>query len=593
MIHRPMTTVVALRFVAALLLLANLVAAATAASLPAVEARRGMVVSAHRLASQAGLDILERGGNAIDAAVAVGYALAVVDPCCGNIGGGGFMTLRLADGRTRFIDFREKAPAAAGPELFLGADGQADPRASLDGYRAVAVPGTVLGLDTALARYGRLSRAEVMRPAIGLARQGFVLARADTDLLDSGAERLRRDPAAAAIFLRPDGSVWRPGDRLRQPDLARTLTALARTGPAAFYAGKIPRAVEQAAQASGGVITAADFSAYAIAERTPLSCRYRGHEFVSAPPPSSGGTTLCEILQVLEGYDLKASGFNSAATINLMVEAMRQAYIDRNALLGDPDFVANPVGQLLSPGYAASIRARIVPGRATPSSAVTPASFAGEKPETTHYSVVDGEGNAVAVTFTVNGRFGAGVVAPGTGFLLNNEMDDFATRPGAANLYGLVQGAPNAIAPGKRPLSSMAPTLVLRDGRLFMALGTPGGPRIISAVLQVALNVIDHGMAPQEAVDAPRVHHQGLPDTLYVEARGLSPDTAQALTAMGYRLVEQAPWGGIALIVAAPPGARGAPLVGGNDSALSGGMRPGYLYGANDSRRPAGAALGR
>ncbi|OWT81109.1 MULTISPECIES: gamma-glutamyltransferase [unclassified Achromobacter] len=572
---------------------------AQAASFPAAEARNGMVVSSQALAARVGVDILKQGGNAVDAAVAVGYAEAVVNPCCGNIGGGGFMTLHLADGRDRFINFREMAPARARPDMYQDAQGELIPNASLLGYGAVGVPGTVLGLDTAHQQYGRLTRSQVMAPAIALARDGFVLTRADTDLLDLGVKYFRKDAEAARIFLRPDGSALQPGDRLVQADLARTLQAIAEQGPDAFYQGRIPAAVEAAARAGGGVISAADFAAYRVTETQPLRCTYRGFVFLSAPPPSSGGTTLCEILNVLSGYDLRAMGFGSAQSVHVMAEAMRHAYVDRNTLLGDPAFVDNPLADLLSPAHAARIRARIESDRATPSGEVQPGQGAvqdfvpNEKPETTHYSVIDKDGNAVSTTYTINGRFGATVIAPGTGFFLNDEMDDFTTKVGARNMYGLVQGERNAIAPGKRPLSSMAPTVVTWQGKTYMVLGSPGGSRIITIILETALNIIDHGMAPQQAVDAPRVHHQWLPDELYYEAYGLSPDTLALLRGMGYKLVEQTPWGATALILVGLPGLSRAPAASsGNDAAVSGTVREGYLYGANDARRPAGAAMG-
>ncbi|WP_454692500.1 gamma-glutamyltransferase [Achromobacter aloeverae] len=571
-------------------------APARAASLPAVEARHGMVVSSQALAARVGVDILEQGGNAIDAAVAVGYAEAVVNPCCGNIGGGGFMTLHLADGRDRFIDFRETAPAAARPDMYQDTGGRLVPGASLYGYRAVAVPGTVLGLDTAQRRYGRLTRLQVMAPAIALARDGFVLTRADTDILDVGVRHFRQDAEAARIFLRADGSPLQPGDRLVQTDLARTLQAIAEQGPDAFYQGRIPAAVEAASRAGGGVIAAADFAAYrtaGVGDTPPLRCAYRGYVFVSAPPPSSGGTTLCQILNVLSGYDLRAMGYGSAQSVHVMAEAMRHAYLDRNMLLGDPAFVDNPLAHLLSASYAARIRERIEPGRATPSAALAPGVAPHEKPETTHYSVIDKDGNAVSTTYTINGRFGATVIAPGTGFFLNDEMDDFTTKAGARNLFGLVQGERNAIAPGKRPLSSMAPTLVTWRGKPYMVLGSPGGSRIITIILETALNIIDYGMTPQEAVDAPRVHHQWLPDEVYYEKYGLSPDTLAVLRGMGYRMVEQSPWGAAALILVGLPGLSHAPASSsGNDAGVSGAVREGYLYGANDARRPAGAAIG-
>ncbi|HEY8287792.1 MAG TPA: gamma-glutamyltransferase [Acetobacteraceae bacterium] len=574
-----------------LLLLVWLPLPVRAASLPAQEAEHGMVVSAQHLATEAGVQILRQGGNAIDAAVAIGYVEAVTNPCCGNIGGGGFLTAHLADGRAVFLNFRETAPAAATPDMYLDALGQVVTGASLYGWRAVAVPGTVLGLDTALTRYGTLPRATVMAPAIRLARDGFVLQRGDTDILRHAARLLRRQPDVARIYLRPDGTAYEPGDRLTQADLAATLEAIAADGPDAFYKGRIPRAVEDAAHADGGIITAADFAAYRVTESAPLSCTYRGYVFLSAPPPSSGGATMCEILNVLEGYDLRGMGFHAAQAVHIMTEAMRQAFRDRNTYLGDPAFVANPLERLLSKQYAAAIRARIG-DRATPSAAMESIEPA-EKPETTHYSVLDKDGNAVAVTYTINGGFGAGVMAPGTGFLLNDEMDDFTIKQGTPNLFGLVQGAANAIAPGKRPLSSMAPTIVLHNGHVFLVLGSPGGSRIITITLEVALNMIDYAMAPQAAVDAPRLHHQWLPDVLYAERFALSPDTKALLERMGYQIEEQTPWGAAALIAVGPA----RPLFGGltspgNDAALSGGMRPGVIYGANDSRRPAGAALG-
>ena len=591
-----MTLAIGTRVLAALAVSVFLNGNPMAASLPAVEAANGMVVTSQRLASQVGVDILKKGGNAVDAAVAVGYAQAVVNPCCGNIGGGGFMTLHLADGRDIFINFREKAPAAARPDMYLDAAGNVVKNASLRGYLAAGVPGTVLGLDTAQRKYGKLSRAQVMRPAIKLAQDGFILTRGDTDILDTTVQQIGMDAEAARIFLRRDGSPLQPGDRLVQKDLARTLQAIARHGPDAFYKGAIPAAVERAANSAGGLISAADFAAYTISESAPLSCDYRGYVFVSAPPPSSGGATLCQILNTLEGYDLRAMGFNSAATIHVMAEAMRHAFMDRNTFLGDPAFVSNPLDRLLSKDYAALIREKILADRATPSAEVQPGvtpHAPHEKTETTHYSIVDREGNAVSTTYTINGRFGAVVIAPGTGFFLNNEMDDFTIKIGVRNLYGLVQGATNAIAPGKQPLSSMAPTLVNRDGKTFMVLGSPGGSRIITITLQTALNVIDHGMAPQEAVDAPRVHHQWLPDEVFYETRGVSADSLKILRQMGYKMTEQVPWGAAELILIGVPGAAGvAPPSSGNDAAVSGRVRPGFYYGANDVRRPAGAAIG-
>ena len=549
--------------------LASLLTAPTSAgplAAPAVEAEHGMVVSAHRLASEAGVHILQAGGNAVDAAVAVGYALAVVDPCCGNLGGGGFMTIHLADGRETFINFRETAPAAASAGMYLDGDGRPIDELSRNGYLAVAVPGTVLGLDRAAAEYGRLPRATLMAPAIGLARDGFVLSPADTDILDGKAERFGKDPAAARIFLRPDGSRFEPGDRLVQADLAATLELIAKEGPNAFYKDPVAAAVAKASGENSGILTSRDFAEYTVTETAPLSCTYRSHLIVSAPPPSSGGTTICEILNILEGYDMTASGFRSAGSVHLMVEAMRRGYRDRNTFLGDPAFVTNPLERLLSKAYAASLRDEIEHGRGSPAVGQS----GPEKPETTHYSIVDGEGNAVAVTYTINGSFGADVVAPGTGFFLNNEMDDFTVKAGVPNLYGLVQGEANSIAPRKRPLSSMAPSLVEKDGRLVFVLGSPGGSRIITAVLEAVMNIVDYGMTPQEAVDAPRLHYQGQPDQVYFEPPGLLPDTVKQLAEHGYKLIEQRPWGAVELIAIAH----------------------GRLSGVSDNRRPAGAAVG-
>ncbi|MCX8958747.1 gamma-glutamyltransferase [Erwinia psidii] len=564
-----------------------------AASAPAVEARHGMVVSSQAIASQVGVDILKQGGNAIDAAVAVGYAQAVVNPCCGNIGGGGFMVIHLAGGKDTFINFRETAPAAARADMYLDQNGNVRADASLHGYSAVAVPGTVMGLDYAQSHYGKLSRQQVMAPAIKLAQNGFVLTRADTDILDTTVSRFKKDPEAARWFLRPDGTPLQPGDNLKQPELAKTLSHISQSGTDYFYKHPVPQRVEAAAAKEGGIITAADFAKYRVTESAPLRCQYRGYEFISSPPPSSGGVALCEMVNILSGYDMHGLGFNSADAVHVMTEAMRIAYFDRNNSLGDPEFIHNPLDKLLSTSYADEMRRGIHATDATPSRLPESKQATGERPETTHYSVVDEQGNAVSTTYTVNGRFGAVVMAPGTGFFLNDEMDDFTTKIGEKNMFGLVQGANNAIAPGKRPLSSMAPTIVTRDKKVFLVLGSPGGSRIITASLQVALNIIDYGMLPQEAVDAPRIHHQWLPDEVYYEQRGLSFDTLKLLRQRGYKMTEQTPWGATELIMVAPELNKGKNAAdSGNDSAVSGKLRPGYLYGANDIRRPAGAAVG-
>lgn len=552
---------------------------ARAASPAPVAAEQGMVVSAQHLATRVGVDVLRAGGNAVDAAVAVGYALAVVYPAAGNLGGGGFMTLRLADGRERFIDFRERAPLAATPGMYLDAQGQPIRGASTRGHRAVAVPGTVAGLELARQRYGTQPRARLLAPAIALAERGFVLQRGDVDLLGVATEDFRRDPPSAAIFLR-DGQARAVGERLVQRALARTLRAISRDGEAGFYGGPVGDALVAASQGGGGLITAADLRAYRALERTPVQCGYRGYRIVSAPPPSSGGAVLCLMLQVLEGYPLADWGFRSAQGVHVQIEAMRHAYVVRNSLLGDPDAVAVPLAKVLDPAYAARIRAAIEPGRAGDSRALQPGVPPHEGSNTTHYSIVDAQGNAVAVTYTLNDWFGARVTAAGTGVLLNNEMDDFSIKPGVPNLYGLVQGEANAIAPGKRPLSSMSPTIVTRDGRTVMVLGTPGGSRIITAVLHTLLNVIDHGMTVQEAVDAPRFHQQWLPETTALERFALSPDTQRLLESWGHRFAPAAPANHLAAILVGAP-ALGAPPVGRH-----------RLYGANDPRRGTGLAAG-
>jgi gamma-glutamyltranspeptidase/glutathione hydrolase len=559
-------------------------APAHAAAPAALESADGMVVTAQHLASDVGAAILRQGGNAVDAAVAVGYALAVTHPCCGNLGGGGFMTIHLADGRNTFINFREKAPLAARADMFLDARGNPVGDKSLNGHLAAGVPGTVLGLETARREYGTLPRPTLMAPSIRLAEEGFILTRGDVDELDAGTAEFRTQPNVAAIFLH-QGAPFKPGERLVQHDLAATLRAVSVDGAAVFYHGAIAEAVAAASRANGGLLTPQDFAAYEVTESAPISCRYRGYTILSAPPPSSGGVAVCEMLQVLEAYPLGTLGFHSSDSVHLMTEAMRYAYRDRNTYLGDPAFVENPIARLLSTHHVEAIRARIQPHRATPSTALGNAAAAGEKATTTHYSVVDAKGNAVSVTYTINDDFGAKVIAGDTGFFLNDEMDDFTAKPGAANLFGLVQGKANAIAPGKRPLSSMTPTIVLKDGKPVLVVGTPGGSRIITTVLEIIVNVIDHGMTLQEAVDAPRIHHQWLPDTLAGEPFAFSADTVKSLTQMGYHVVPLEVWGagnaaeaiGIAPADAAEAKTLGFP-------------RPGVFYGASDSRAPAGSA---
>jgi len=550
----------------------------------AAESSEGMVVSSQHLASEVGATILRNGGNAVDAAVAMGYALAVTHPCCGNIGGGGFMVIHLADGKNTFINFRERAPAAATANMYLDAQGNAIADKSIDGYLAVGVPGTVLGLETAREKYGSLPRAALLRPAINLAAQGFTLTRGDVDILDPGVAGFRKEPNVSVVFLN-HGNPFKPGERLVQPELASTLRAISEGGARAFYHGTVAATVASASKAHGGILTADDFAAYTVTESPPVTCKYHEYTIISAPPPSSGGVILCEMLRILEGYPLRAMGFHSSQSVHYMTEAMRYAYRDRNRYLGDPAFIDNPIDRLISDTNAAAIRSHIAADRATPSASLSTDRAPPEGSTTTHYSVVDGQGNAVSVTFTINDDFGAKVIAGDTGFFLNDEMDDFTAKPGVPNLFGLVQGTANAIAPGKRPLSSMTPTMVLKDGKPVLVVGTPGGSRIITTVLEVIVNVLDHGMTLQEAVDAPRIHHQWLPDTLAAEPFALSPDTATALTHMGYHVVPLEVWGAANAVEAVGLAPTDAALA----KAL-GFPRPGVFYGASDARAPAGSA---
>jgi gamma-glutamyltranspeptidase/glutathione hydrolase len=550
-----------------------------AASPAPVAAENGMVVTAQRLATQVGVDVLRQGGNAIDAAVAVGYALAVVYPAAGNLGGGGFMTLQLADGRKTFIDFRETAPLAANASMYLDSAGNVVPELSTRGHLAVAVPGTVSGLEYARAKYGSMPRSRLIAPAISLAERGFVLEPGDAALLAEGTDDFRKDAPTAAIFL-PRGLPFAAGATLRQKDLARTLRAISRNGRDGFYTGVVAHALVTASKNGHGILTQADLDAYRPRELAPVECDYRGFHVVAAPPPSSGGVVLCELLNILEGYPLGEYGYGSARAVHFEIEAMRHAYVDRNFLLGDPAFVSNPLERLLDKRYAAGIRAQIDPQRAGESRALQPGVATREGVHTTHYSIADRFGNAAAVTYTLNDWFGARVTAAGTGVLLNDEMDDFTAKAGVANMYGLVQGETNRIEPGKRPLSSMTPTIVTRDGKPWMILGTPGGSRIITAVLLTMLNVIDYGMDIQEAVAAPRIHQQWLPEETYVETRALSPDTRAILLAMGHKLVAPQPENHVAAILIGAP-ALNAPVVGR--------LR---FFGALDPRRPTGLALG-
>jgi gamma-glutamyltranspeptidase/glutathione hydrolase len=572
--HVPISNRLAIGFV--LLLVAG---TAHAASPAPVAAENGMVVTAQQYATRIGVDVLKRGGNAVDAAVAVGYALAVVYPAAGNLGGGGFMTVQFADGRRTFIDFREKAPLAATANMFLDAKGEVVPNLSIRGHLAVAVPGTVAGLEYIRDKYGTLARNVLIDPAIALAERGFALDQGDAEMLWEATQDFRKDAASAAIFL-DRGQPWQPRATFKQPELARTLRRIRAKGGDGFYKGETAAALVAASRAGGGIISQADLDAYDVREMPPLECDYRGFRIVSAPPPSSGGVVICEILNVLEGYPLSEYGFGSARAIHVQIEAMRQAYIDRNQLLGDQRFVNNPIEQMLGKAYGARIRAGIDPRRAGVSTKLVPGAGFREGSHTTHYSIADRFGNAVAVTYTLNDWFGARVTAAGTGVLLNNEMDDFTAKVGVPNLYGLVQGENNKVEPGKRPLSSMAPTIVLRDGKPWMILGTPGGSRIITAVTLSMLNVIDYGMDLQEALSAPRIHQQWLPEETFVETHALSPDTRAILEAMGHKLTVPQPENHVAAILIGAP-ALGAKPVGKNK-----------FYGAIDPRRNTGLAQG-
>jgi gamma-glutamyltranspeptidase / glutathione hydrolase len=505
------------------------------ASRDPVRARHGMVGSTDVHASRAGIDILRQGGNAIDAALAVGFALAVTHPAAGNLGGGGFMVIRFADGRETTIDYREKAPARASRDMFLDGSGEVVPGRSRIGALAAGVPGSVAGMALAQKRYGRLSLAAVIAPAIALARDGFEVSWALADSLSETQSLLDRFPASARAFRRPDGTPLAAGDRLRQPELAATLQRIAAEGPEAFYTGAIADLIVAEMQRSGGLITKEDLAGYSATEREPVVGTYRGHRIVSMPPPSSGGIALVQLLHILEAYPLRDYGHNSSRTIHLVAEAARRVYADRSEWLGDPEFFAVPVAGLLSRPYAAHLRRGISETRATPSRDVKPGQPRGfEHSDTTHYSVVDADGNAVATTTTLNGSYGNGQMVPGAGFLLNNEMDDFSAKPGVPNMFGLVGGEANAVAPGKRMLSSMTPAILVKDGRTQLVVGSPGGSRIITTVLQVVLNSVEFGMTVQEAVDAPRFHHQWLPDAIRLERRGFPADVVTALEAMGH-----------------------------------------------------------
>ncbi|MEX2475428.1 gamma-glutamyltransferase [Marinobacter sp.] len=536
------------------------------------EGRHGMVVTSHDLATDAALRVLKNDGNAVDAAVTAGFVLAVVQPRSGNIGGGGFMLVAPGDGSpVEAIDYREKAPAAATETMFQDEDGNVVTNRSRFTHRASGVPGTVAGMALALDRHGTLSLREALAPAIDLARNGFVVPPRFTEGLEQAADRLHRWPASRATFYRDDGSAWQPGERFRQPELAATLQRLADHGIQDFYQGETARLIVEEMQNHDGLITREDLKHYQPSVREPAQGSYRGHEVFSMSPPSSGGTHIIQILNILEDYPLAELGHNSADTLHYMAEAMKLAYADRSEFLGDTDFVDVPLKGLQDKAYAAELRKGISPDKARPASDIQPGNpGAYESPETTHFSIVDRWGNAVSNTYTINFSYGSGITVTGAGFLLNNEMDDFSAKPGVPNAFGLIGGEANKVEPGKRMLSSMSPTIVRKDGRNVLVTGSPGGSRIITTTLQVILNVIDHNMNIQTAVNAPRMHHQWLPDAIFIE-QGFSPDTLRLLEARGHTIKPTSAMGAIQSILLDADGT---------------------LYGGADPRRSTSSAKG-
>ncbi len=527
--------------------------------------RNGVVVSTQNEASSVGLEILKDGGNAIDAAVAVGYALAVSDPCCGNLGGGGFMLIHLADGTETFIDFRETAPRKATADMYLDETGDLIEDLSTDGYLAVGVPGTVKGLNYALDKYGTMQRKQVINPAIELAANGFQLQPGDIDIFQAGKKRLLQ-PNVASIFLQ-DNKTYQAGDTLIQPDLANTLGLIAEDENA-FYQGEIAKKIVAASEENNGILGLEDFANYQVTEYEPVSCDYRGYQVISAPPPG-GGTTVCQMLNILSGYNLTELGWKTPQSLHPIFSSMLFAFGDRNRYLGDPHFVDNPIDKLLSSEYAATLRDKIA-FAAIPPESVYSTDVQAEGTNTTHYSVVDKEGNAVAVTYTINSYFGAGVIAPETGFLLNNEMDDFTTKLGEVNQFGLRQGEANLIEPGKRPLSSMSPTIVTHDGQVYLVTGSPGGSTIPTTVLQIITNAIDYGMNLSDAVNTPRLHYQGIPNRVVSEPQAINAETLRGLKLRGYEIVPFIQWGAAESILV---------------------NSDGTIVGINDVRKPAGKAI--
>ena len=539
--------------------------------LPTV-ARNGMVVGPEQLAAEIGTSIMRQGGNVVDAAVATGFALAVTYPRAGNLGGGGFMLIHLAEGnRQVFIDYRETAPAAASRDMFLLEDGKEDLMREYFSLQASGVPGTVAGMLHALETYGTMSRQQVLAPAIALAEEGIPVSFALNYEVASRGKRLRDDPAALRVFFKADGSPYEIGEIWRQPDLAWTLRQISDKGAAAFYQGEIAQRIVAAMEAGNGLITARDLADYRAIERPPVRGSFREFEVLSAPPPSSGGVHILQILNILEQDDLKEMGHNSAAYLHMLTESMKLAYADRSEYLADPDFVDVPVAQLIDKAYSARQRKLINPHKATPSSTIAPGqALHPESKDTTHYSIADAKGNMVSNTYTLNASFGSAIVVPGTGMLLNNEMGDFAAKPGHPNMFGLVQGENNKIEGGKRPLSSMSPTIVLRDGAPWLATGSPGGTRIITTVLQTVLNAMAFDMNVAAASIYARIHHQWLPDEILAED-GISPDTVRLLEQMGHKVV------------------LGGQTIGRTESIM---IKDGWLLGATDTRRPGGWVAG-
>ncbi|MDF1654228.1 MAG: gamma-glutamyltransferase [Coxiellaceae bacterium] len=547
---------------------------AQAKFLPPAQGKNGMVVSADATATRVGVNILKQGGNAVDAAVAIGYALAVTHPCCGNIGGGGFMTLHLANGKNAFIDFREKAPAAITPQLFIN-KGKVNQKKILHGYLGVGIPGTVMGLNTALHNYGSMSLKQVMKPAITLAKAGHLVSQREAKLYDNDKKSLLADTHAQAIFFTKNKPVA-AHTLLKQPDLAHTLREISRRGADYFYKGPIAKAIVAASKKNGGVMTLKDFSHYTVDVTQPVTCNYHDYKVITAPPPGSG-TTVCEILNIVNAYPLKKLGFHSAVGSHYTIEAMRFAYYDRNRYLGDPAFIKNPVKKLLSPQYTQVIRNAIAidhAGNSKNMSAVT--APANEKMQTTHYVVIDKNNNVASTTVTLNGYFGSKVIAGDTGFFLNNELDDFAVTTTQANQFGLIQGKANLIAGNKRPLSSMSPTIILnKNGLPYMAVGAAGGSTIITSIVQTIENSINYQMDINTAVNMPRYHMQWLPDTVFMEPYTFSYDTQHLLKKMGYDvepgfIFYGSYWGQVAALTA----------------------HNGLFFGANDNLRPDGLALG-